>query len=308
MTTHANPDGDALGSALALAAGLKRLRKKVKVYNEDSVPSFLRFLPRWETVSRELSPAERYDAAFIVDCADLERVGEVFQNHRGISKKIVIDHHARSGRAGDVNLIEVDAASTGVVVHELLKRLQIPISKEIAYAIYCTLVTDTGSFRYSNTTASVFRLAHELVSAGVRPWIVSKNLFDAFPKERLQLLGRVLNSLEITSQGRVASIVLANKMLEETGATHEMAEEFINFPRSIDSVEVAVQFRETTDGKIKVSLRSKDVVDVAALAALFGGGGHKRAAGCTLEGPLEEVRQKIYAAVEESLMTRATSF
>jgi phosphoesterase RecJ-like protein len=300
VTTHENPDGDALGSALALATGLVKLKKKVKVYNRDPVPAFLKFLPNSEWVTSDLRPDERFDAAFIVDCADLDRVSESFVKHPGIAKRIVLDHHARSGRAGDMNLVEVKAASSGVVVYNVLKKIPVPISKEIAVNVYCTLVTDTGSFRYSNTNASVLKLAHELLKTGVEPWTISKNLYEKFPVERLKLLGRVLNTLELSPDGKIASILLTKEMLRETGAREEMAEEFINFARSIDSVEVAVQFREI-DGGYKMSFRSKDLVDVAEIASRFGGGGHERAAGCKMKGSLPEIKEKILGTIRKEL-------
>lgn len=300
VTTHFNPDGDALGSAVALALGLRRLGKKVTLYNTDPVPCSLRFLPLASQVVRELPADRRYDAAFIVDCADLDRVGKDFSKQRGIGQKIVIDHHAKSGRAGDLNLIDRKAAASGIVVFRLLKSLGVPITREIATAIYCALITDTGNFRYSNTDASVLKLAHDLVSRGVDPWTVSRQIFENFPVERLKLLGMVLATLEVSEGGRIASIVLTRKMLEETGAAPDLAEEFINFPRSIDTVEVAVQFRELEDG-CKVSFRSKSRVDVASLAAAFGGGGHARAAGCTLKESLTEVKGKILDRVRAAL-------
>ena len=300
VTTHANPDGDALGSALALATGLVKLKKKVKVYNQDPVPHSLRFLPNSNWVSNHLGAGERYDVAFIVDCADLDRVSESFVKHPGIAKRIVLDHHLRSGRAGDINLVEVKAASSGVVVYNVLKKIPVPITKEIATNVYCTLVTDTGSFRYSNTDATVHQLARDLLKIGVDPWTVSKNIYESFPVERLKLLGKVLNTLQISPDGRIASMVLTKEMLKETGASEDLAEDFINFPRSIDSVEVAVQFREIEDG-YKMSFRSKDVVDVAELASRFGGGGHERAAGCKMKGSLPEIKEKILGAVQEAL-------
>lgn len=301
VTTHANPDGDALGSSLALAAGLRRLGKKVKVYNQDAVPVFLRFLPGAERVSQELLTSERFDAAFIVDCAEKDRVGEAFAKHPALGKVIVLDHHIQSRRAGDWNLIEPKAASSGVVVLRLLKKLRVPMTREIATNVYCTLVTDTGNFRYSNTDAEVLALGSELLKQGVSPWQVSKNLYESFPIAHLKLLGKVLPTLDRTPDGQIASIFITQEMFREAGATPDLAEGFINYPRSIAGVEVAVQFRETDDGKIKVSFRSKDLVDVAALAARFGGGGHQRAAGCTLQGNLSEAKEKILAAVSEAL-------
>lgn len=301
VTTHYNPDGDALGSALALAAGLKKLKKKVKVYNRDPAPASLRFLPSADKVSQQLSPDERFDASFIVDCADRDRVSDAFAPHQGLGTLIVLDHHRLSGRAGDINVIEKEAPSSGTVVLKLLKKLRVPITREIATDVYCTLVTDTGNFRYSNTDASVLALGSELLKKGVKVWPISKNLYESFPVERLTLLGRVLQTLEISPDRQIASITLTQTMLRETGATADLAEEFINYPRSIRGVEVAIQFREAEPGIYKISFRSKDRVDVAALAAQFKGGGHERAAGCTMKGTLEQVKATVLQAVVEAL-------
>ncbi len=300
VTTHENPDGDGLGSALALAAGLKKLKKKVKLYNADRLPESLKFLPFSDRFSQTLGPQERFDATFIVDCADLERIGEIFSKHPGLGKKIVLDHHLRSGRAGDINWVNAKAASTGVIVYDLLKRLRTPITKEIATNIYCTLVTDTGNFRYSNTDASVLGLARELVEKGVEPWKICQNLYDRYPIERLKLMAKVLATLEVAGDGKIASLHLTQEMLRETGATSDLAEEFINLPRSIDSVEVAAFFREVEKG-VKVSFRSKNVVDVAELASRFGGGGHARAAGCKIDMTLREAKEKVLEVLRISL-------
>lgn len=302
VTTHANPDGDALGSALALGAGLMKLGKKVKIYNKDTVPRSMSFLPNSNKVTQVLNPDEKYDAAFIVDCADKERVSDEFVNHKGIAKLIVLDHHRLSGRAGDINLIEINAASSGMVVHKVLKALRVPITKDIATAVYTTLVTDTGCFSYSNTNTEVMKLAYELLKTGVSPWQIAKNLFESFPVERLKIMGRVLNTLEISPDRRYAWLTLTKAMLDETGATKDLAEGFISYARSIDTVEVAVQFRESEEGW-KVSFRSKDHVDVAKMASQWGGGGHARAAGCTFKGnfDLEDVRGKVLEAVRKSL-------
>lgn len=301
MTTHANPDGDALGSALALAAGLRFLRKKVKIYNQDSVPANLKFLAGSESVTSELTSAEPFDAAFIVDCAEPERVGERFQNHSKRGKLIVLDHHKKSGRAGDLNYIDPEAASSGVVVWSLLRRLRVPLSRAIALNVYTTLVTDTGNFRYSNTTAEVLGLAKQMVEKGVSPWRVSREIYDNYPLPRLRLMSRVLASLQVSGDERYASIVITQKDFQETGGTADLVDEFINFPRCLKTVEVAIQFRETPEGKWKVSFRSKERVDVADLAGRFGGGGHARAAGCTLEGTFGEIQGKIFSAVEQVL-------
>ncbi len=303
VTTHRSPDGDALGSALALGYGLLKFKKKVKIYNFDPVPGNLKFLPGVDRVTQELHPEERFDASFIVDCAERKRVGDTFLNHAGIGKLIILDHHVIHGQAGDIDMIETQAASSGVVVLKVLQALKVPITREIATHIYCTLVTDTGNFRYSNTDAGVLQLASDLVKKGVNSSEIARHIYESFPIERLRLMGRVLPTLEVSSDARYASLTLTQAMLQETGATSDLADEFINFPRSVDSVEVAVFFKESSEeaNTYKISLRSKQVVDVAAIAGLFDGGGHRRAAGCKITGDFALIRKQVYQAVETAL-------
>ena len=170
IATHENPDGDGLASALALARGLRQLGKNVKVYDRDPVPVSLRFLPEWESVTSRLSAGERFDVSFLVDCSVPSRVGPEFESHPGLGKRIVLDHHARSRRGGDIHLIDPKAASAGVVVYRVLRKAGIRIDRQIATNIYCTLVTDTGNFCYSNTSAEVFGLSPDLVCLFVLPF------------------------------------------------------------------------------------------------------------------------------------------
>lgn len=299
VTSHANPDGDALGSMLALAAGLKKLGKDVTLYTSAGIPDNLMYLPGAKEVSGKLSAKDRYDVGFIVDCAEKERVGETFAKSKGIGTLVVVDHHKLSGRCGDINLIDPSAASTGVVVHRLLKKLKVPITRDIAMAIYTTLVTDTGSFAYSNTKASVHTLAASLLKTGVEPSVVSQSLFENYPASRYKILGAVLQTLEVGVQGKFASIFITQAMLKKAKASADVTEGFVIYPRSIAGVIVAAQFRETREGDIKVSLRSKHTVDVAAICSKFGGGGHPRAAGCTFKkGSIALAKKKIYAAVK----------
>lgn len=301
VAPHQSPDGDALGSALGLALGLKALGKKVKVYNPDPVPYSLRFLPGSERVTSVLAEGERYDASFLVDCADLDRVGPAFEKHPGLGTKVVLDHHARSRREGDLNFVVPTAASSGMVVLKVLKALKVKIDRGIATNIYVTLATDTGNFRYSNVNAGVFEAAKQMVAAGVVPWHVSRELYERQPKERLKLLPEVLKTLAFSFEERVAVIFVTREMYRQTGGARDMSEDFIEFPRSIDSVEVAIFLKETEDGRVKASLRSKEYVDVGAVAALFGGGGHIRAAGCTFDEGLETARDKLLGALRAVL-------
>jgi len=301
VATHQGPDGDALGSALALAFGLKKIGKKVRIYNQDPVPSYLRFLPGSEQVSRILNEKERFDASFIVDCADLHRVGNIFQEHSGLGIKIVVDHHARSGKAGDLNFIDAHAASSGMVVVEVLKALRVALDRKIATNIYATIVADTGNFRYANVNAKVFETAKRMVEAGAVPWRISREIYERHPKERFRLLPRVIETLKLFFDDRVAMIAVTQDMLRQTGATRDMTEDFIEYPRSIGSVEVSVFLQEAEDGRVRVSLRSKESIDVSRIAAGFGGGGHARAAGCIIEAGMERVQDRLIKAIQAEL-------
>lgn len=303
IVSHYHPDGDAIGSTLALAQGLKKLHKRVLVYNRDPVPFNLKFLPHSEEVTQTL-PQENFDAAVMVDCAQPKRVSAEFAKaleEKRYGTLVCIDHHLLDHPVGDVDWIESDAASAGSVVWHLLKELKLAEGADIANLVYTTLTVDTGSFRYSNTTAKVFRLAEELVAAGADPWLISRNLEEANPVERFKLLQHCLSSLQVSADGRYASMEVAQKMLKASGAREDLSEEFANIPRSIHGVEVAALFREMVDGKIKVSLRSKEYVDVSKIAKQFGGGGHEHAAGCVLATDLASAKIKIEEAIGMSL-------
>ncbi|HSA58138.1 MAG TPA: bifunctional oligoribonuclease/PAP phosphatase NrnA [bacterium] len=301
VATHVNPDGDALGSALALAAGLHRSGKSVTVYNADPVPYYLKFLPGSGAVTSRLLPSDRFDAVFVVDCSELARVGKAFLSRLedfGIS--VVLDHHARGKRDGDVRCVDAKAAASGVVVHRLLERLGVALTKQIAVNLYVTLATDTGWFRYGNTSAGVLRLAARLVEAGAEPDRISRALQESSPPARLKLLARVLDSLELYEGGTIGLVALTRAMLKETGGTIEMTDDFVEFPRSVASVEAAALLRETPDGW-RVSLRSKEAIDVGAVATGLEGGGHIRAAGFTMKGDLATVRARTVAALADAL-------
>lgn len=291
---HTNPEGDAIGSTLALGLGLKKLRKKVKFYNADPVPQLLRFLPSSQEITPVLEPHEHYDLAFIVDVGEKARVGERFANHRGFGKIICIDHHVVGSHEGDINYVLPKAPATGLVVYHLLKALGLKKFKgDIATNLYCAISTDTGSFKYSNTTPETFEVAAELLRSKVDPWEVARYCFETNPLSRLELLKRVLASLEIHPSGLVASISISLKDIEESKATQDLTEGLINYARSVEGVEVAICFRELAPNQYKVSFRSTLRVDVAQLAQKFGGGGHMRAAGCVLEGTLSVIKEKV---------------
>lgn len=301
IVAHANPDGDAIGSTLALGMGLRQLGKEVVMFNEDPLPYSLRSLPHVSELVRKIPLAADIDLAIMVDCSQPHRAGKSFEEIAPHVPLMIIDHHMINGAAPEENCIDVNAAATGHVVYELLTRMSVKITPEIATLVYTTVVMDTGFFRYSNTTSSVFELAAELVRLGASPSEVSQSALENCPVAQVRLLPLVLETMTLEFGGQCATLVLTQQMLEEAQATPDMAESFINYARAIEGVEVAVLFRERDPGVYKVSLRSKKRVNVAEVAARFGGGGHIHAAGCTIEKILPDVRSIILPAIESVL-------
>jgi phosphoesterase RecJ-like protein len=309
ITSHENPDGDAIGSMLALGSGLENIRKEVVYYNKDGVPSLLRFLPHGEKVVSSLDGIHGdFYATFIVDCTDTGRAGEKFEDFKNSGRcgvTIIIDHHKTSKPSADLYILDPSASSTGMIVYTLLKTMSIEITPEIAKNLYTSILVDTGSFRYSNTVPEAFEIARELVELGVKPSEISQALYESEPLGKLKLLGYVLPTLEVTQEGHIASLVVKRDMFKITGTSKEDTEGFVNFPRCINGVEVAVLFREegnNEDGaRWKISLRSKGKVNVAEIGEMFGGGGHERAAGCLINGTLAEAKRLVYSAIKEVL-------
>lgn len=300
--SHVHPDGDAMASQLAVGLGLEQLGKKVTYFNDTGVPEILKFLPKANDVRTELTSKDQFDVVISCDCGSLVRLGDKFSKFKNYKTLINLDHHATNDRYGTINYVLPEAASSGEVVWKVLSALGCQLTREIATNIYCTLVTDTGSFRYSNTSAHTLDLASQMVKTGVDPSEVSQNLFESQPFEAIRLLGRVLDRLQLSKDRRYSWSQIFQKDLQETHTTFEMTEEFINYPRSVIGVEVAALFKELKDGKIKVSLRSKtDRVDVSKICMKFKGGGHKRAAACILDAPFEDAKEKILAEVENAL-------
>lgn len=302
ITTHLNPDGDGIGSMLALADALDQMGKHCVLHMQDPVPRSLAFLPGSERISTA-APAGDFDAAIMVDCSEPKRAGDAFAACAASLSRVVIDHHLYPHLEGAVACIDEHAASAGEVVWHVLEKLGVERNTDIALCIYTTLVIDTGFFRYSNTTKDVLSLAAELVAVGAEPWLVARNLDESYPAPRLRLLAKALDTLELGSGGRYASIEVTNAMLAETGASLIDSDEFAPYPRSIDSVEVSALFREKPDGTVKVSMRSKNVVNVAAIARRHGGGGHIRAAGFSLNMNIADAKRMVAEEVKSALMS-----
>lgn len=302
LSVHKSPDGDALGSQLALLFALEKMGKTAKAHNLDPVPEIYRFLPGSEKIQSGKPVQGRYDVLIVLD-SDPPRTG-LFDGDYPADTLINIDHHVTNLLEWPLTWLDISAAATGEMVHELILRLGVPINRDIALCLYASIFTDTGSFRYSNTTARSLRIAAEMVEAGADPWIVTENVYESFAYRRLKLLGSVLESLERSADGMIAWVVVTEDMFRKHGATAEDTDNFVNYVRSVKGVEVAILFRQTGDSQYKISLRSKGRVDLSGPAQSFGGGGHRNAAGGTLQGSLNEVKEKVIREIGNAVNAR----
>ncbi len=300
LATHTYPDGDALGSQLALGRVLESLGKRVFLYSEEPVGHLYDFLPGCDKLVTTLPDPGSFTCAVSVDCADPQRLGRERDRLLQIKPFIMVDHHAGHCPFGNLQWVDPGRSATGEMVYDLAMALGGEIDYEAAYCLYTALVSDTGSFKYASTTAKTLAVASDLVGRGVKPAEVSGRLFDNFSFNRLNLLRLVLESLEIHSDGRVALIRATREMFTRTGTVPADTENFINYPRSVGSVKVAAFIKESRDDVVSVSLRSKGrEVDVAAVAGEFGGGGHRNAAGFKLKGvEVEKVRAELLVRLE----------
>lgn len=295
IAVHINPDGDALGSALALSSALESLGKEAVVYSRDQVPLNYRFLPGHTKITSDLKKALRTDPALILlDCNSPERAGLEKYTFR---KSIVIDHHETEKDFGDVRWIERRAAATGLMIYYVTKGLGFQVTRNMAVNLYTAIVVDTGTFRYSNTSAEVLRVGAELIDAGAEPHLIADRLYETWPRRQFELLIMVLNTLEI--KNNVAITYVTEEMFRKTGTRSGDTENFSNFPRMIDTVKISAFLRDIGNGAWKISLRSKGDVNVARIAEMFGGGGHKNAAGFRIEADLATARTAILKAARK---------
>jgi phosphoesterase RecJ-like protein len=299
VTAHENPDGDALASTLALTNALRELGKEVVAYNADGVPESFAFLPGADSVVKDLGSSQTFDAGFVLDAGELRRAGNHLRDRCTIL--VNIDHHPHSERFGAIHFVDEGASATGALIYRILKEGGIEISPVVALCIYTAILSDTGSFRYSNADPEAFRIAAEMVEKGVSPWDVASCLYESQSAERLRLLARALGTLTVSACGRYASVTVTTSMYRETGSGPEHTDGFVNYPRSIRGVETALFFRQVGPDAFKVGFRSKGKVDVGAMARAFGGGGHHNAAGAVVEGSLEEVRDTVFSRLDALL-------
>ena len=294
VMSHVRPDGDALGSQLALALSLQQLGKEVRVWNEEGMLEKYSFLPRAELVTKPPSIPEDFDCAIALDTAIQSRLGTALAAVRSAKIWINIDHHLSNPGYGDVIDVDPDAPATAEIIFRLIKSQNLPFNRDIAENLYAAISTDTGSFQYPKTSARTFEIAAELIRAGLDVGRLNQQLYENYPRRRLELLRELLRTMRFEHRGRVASVSLSLKTAAELGVLPEDNEGLIDHLRAIRGVIVAVFFEELNDGKVRVSMRSKDdAVDVCAICQKFGGGGHTLAAGARVRGTLAEVEEKV---------------
>ena len=306
LASHSDPDGDAVGSLLALGIAIGRRGQKTTIYNASPIPAVYRFLPSVERIVRHIKKASTYDLALIMDCGDLPRIGAASTTISQIPVIINIDHHISNTGFGDIQLIDPLACSTAEIVYRLIKALEVPIDKSIATSIYTGILTDTGSFRFSSTNQAAFAISREMAELGVEPHDVAQHVYGTYSLGRIKLLNLALDSIEISENGKLSIMTVTGTMFAETGTHPEDVDGMINYARRIEDVKVAALIQEQQNGKSNsnrhcryhVSLRSDGTVDVAAIAGSFGGGGHASAAGFQIEATLTELKSDITALAQ----------
>ena len=306
ILSHVRPDGDALGSQLALALSLKQLGKEVRVWNEDGMLEKYSFLPRAELLTKPPSAPEVVDVAIALDTAIQNRLGTALAAVESAKIWINIDHHLSNPCYGDVVYVDPVAPATAEIVFGLIKSQSLPFNHEIAENLYAAISTDTGSFQYPQTSAHTFEIAAELIRAGLDVGRLNQQLYESYPRRRLELLRELLRTMRFERGGRVASFSLSVRTAAGLGVLPEDNEGLIDHLRAIRGVIVAVFFEELAEGKVRVSMRSKsDVVDVCAICQKFGGGGHTLAAGARVRGALAEVEKKVLEEIGDVLKSHS---
>ena len=307
LATHVNPDGDAIGSLIAMGLALEALGKKATLYCSSPIPAVYRFLPATDTITGVFANKALFDTAIVLDCGNFNRVGKAFLEIQKTKTIINIDHHVTNTGFGDLQMVDTTACATAEIIYRLIKKLEISISPGMATSIYTGIFTDTGSFRFSNTNRAAFSICEEMVAIGMDPYTVAQNVYGTYSLGRIKLLNLALDSIEVAAGGKVSIMTLTKKMLAETKTHPEDVDGLINYAKRIEDVKLAALLQEMENisrnpdeaARFHVSLRSDGSVDVAEIAATFGGGGHAVAAGFNIDSPIEEIKAKIVSLAEK---------
>jgi phosphoesterase RecJ-like protein len=298
ITTHIKPDGDGVGSSLGLCWLLRSLGKNADVLVHGSIPIAYQSLPGADEIQDIKTIGDGYDAIFVIECSDLDRPGIA-----GLESQLTvnIDHHTTSEHFGTINWIDSTASAVGEMIYNLCKAIGGRITKEIAECVYMALVTDTGSFHFSNTSERTFKVASELIKAGARPAKISEAVYNNYPWSRIELMRQVLGTVKRDKTGRIAAMRQTLAMQEESGSVDGDNNGFVNIPLAARDVVAVVYMREVGPNTFRASLRSKGDINVARVAERFGGGGHKNAAGLAVEGDWDEKEQQLIDALMEAV-------
>jgi len=296
-----------VGSLMAMGLAFRKLNKQITLYNESVIPAVYRFLPAVSLITRQLNPEKTYDTAVILDCGSMDRIGRVAAEVEKTPVVINLDHHITNTGFGDHRLVDPAASSTAEIVFRVIEGLGVSMDEAIAVAIYTGILTDTGSFRFANTTKEAFAICDKMVSAGVKPYAVAQKVYGTYSLGRLKLLNLALDSIEISNNGKLSIMTLSQRMLDETGTQSEDIDGLIHYARRIEDVKVAALIQELAKNGTKtgdfsgfhVSLRSDGDVNVAEIASAFGGGGHTNAAGFSVNTTLSEIKSQMIGLAEE---------
>jgi phosphoesterase RecJ-like protein len=302
VMSHFRPDGDAIGCAVAMGICLREMGKDVTIWNQDPVPERLQFLAGAELVQAPPAEAQDFEVAIAIDTAVQDRIGTCAAAIRHAGTWINLDHHVSNNHYGDLAYIDPLSPAAAQVLFELFREQKLPLTKEIADSLFVGITTDTGSFQYPNTTARTYEIAAELVKCGVKVGDLSQRVYESYPRRRLELLRAVLNAQRFSTDGRIASFSLSLKTARELEIKGEDTEGLIDYIRAVDGVVVAAFFEEALEGRVRISLRSKDArADVCKVCQSFGGGGHILASGARVAGTLGEVEERVLARIAEEL-------
>lgn len=305
VVSHVQPDGDAASSTCAIGWILRQYNKQFIMINEDPIPEKFKFLWGYDQVhqySKDDKEVTKYKYVIAIDCADYSRIGKVSEKFDDDVQILNIDHHPTNDGYGTINLVKEDSAATAEILYDLIEQMKLPWNVDIAKCIYTGLVTDTGGFRYANTTPKVLEIAAALLHIGVNANEMAEVLLEKMKPKQISLLKIALNSLSFSHNKQISWVSITKQDLENIQASGEDMEGIVNYPRNIEGVEVGMFFKEMEENIVKVSFRSLGKVNVAALSQVFGGGGHVLASGATIEGSLKDVIQRVVSKVEEALM------
>lgn len=301
IAAHTSPDGDAIGSTLALYNGLIEIGKKADVFFEENIPLKFSFLPGIQNVKRLENSLDRYDAVFVLDCGDQDRLGSIKKIVSKSNMIVNIDHHISNDLFGSINYVDAKASSVGEIIYQFFKINGYKVSSNTAMCIYTAIITDTGGFKYSNTTSITLSIAGELINTGINFSSINDKVFYERNLTQIKLMSLATSNLELIFNNKVAIMYVTKEMMNMVNAEDGDSSELVNIARDIEGVEVGIFIKEKDEKICRVSLRSKSYVDVRLIAEKFGGGGHIRAAGCTILGDFKFAKDEVIKAVKNYL-------